>query len=158
MLFANVQPELASDAFRKRTPEYQCSVNYHGNETCLTPIHLLEPEKTDFAQTNLKLTWVATETGFMQQATGRWSRFPGLPVYFIFLFVLCLHLLLVSFFGHGRLKNWNEKGKQDLRICNSSFIYRTQNTVDSQTLDKYKAMRKTSTIYTSLNQSMKQVT
>lgn len=33
-------------------------------------IHLLEPEKIEFAQTDLKLTWVATKTDVMQQATG----------------------------------------------------------------------------------------
>jgi len=30
----------------------------------------MSPEKTEFAQTNLELTWVETETGFVQQATG----------------------------------------------------------------------------------------
>jgi len=36
----------------------------------MKPIHLLEPKKPKFVQTNLELTWVETETGFVQQATG----------------------------------------------------------------------------------------
>jgi len=31
---------------------------------------ILKPEKTKFAQNNVKLTWVATESGFLQRATG----------------------------------------------------------------------------------------
>lgn len=53
--------------------------------------------------------------------------FPGLPVCLIYLFVLCLHLLLVSFFCHIWLKSWNEKGiySQQLFYLQSSKLHKT---------------------------------
>lgn len=125
--------------------------------------------KTEFAQTNLKLTWVQQlklascnrpQVAGVRVMSVLVSFFPGLPVCFIVLFVLCLHLLLVSFFCHGRLKSWKEKCELDLFATVILFtkLKPSQNMMASQNLDEYKAMRKTSTIYKRLNQSTKQVT